>query len=356
MTLLERLEEEIRKGEEEARETGVLPSTWLRFFGFETNPFDRSPLDPVTTPSDIEKIVNLDDLMKELARLVGLAASGEIGHRYGIIGADGMGKRSIGRAVCFLAHSHGYHTILHSTSRRTVVYPEGYEPGEYPEPPDDDWDIMILEENRPTEKATSNMRLFEGRGILMISTWRPEEINHSVQFDREVHLTPLTLSDIVQLLKTRILSAGGSSTDITEKALETIASKSWKLPGLSLQLAEVSFDWAFRRKRKPVTEKEVLEATQRYGFDLPGKLSLSTKDREVARFLLQDRQPNRPRTVTARNLTDELGVDRVLAWRYLERLRRKKILQKTYHGKAGHYELTGAAAVLLQLELGSWRS
>ena len=356
MTLRERLDQEIRKGEETARATGTLPSTWLRFFGLEKNPFDRLPLDPVKSPSDIERFIGLEETLRELARLVGLIASSKTDHSYGLVGTDGMGKRSLGRAVYSLASGSGYHVVLHSTFRRTVVYPEGYEPGEYPEPPDDDWDVVILEENRPTTKTVSNMRLFRRRGVLLVSTWRPEEIDSSVEFDREVHLAPLTLSQASQLLRTRIETSGGSLSDITEKAVETIAVRSRGIPGLCLQLAEMCYDWAFRKKQKPLTEREVLEAAQRYGSDFPEDLSLSTKDRDVARFLLSSREPNESETVTVKQLVDGLGMDRILAWRYLERLSRKRVLQKRYHGKAGNYVLTRAAAILLQLELESWRS
>ncbi|MFW9888051.1 MAG: hypothetical protein ACFFER_07715 [Candidatus Thorarchaeota archaeon] len=356
MSLREKLEEEMLKGEEELRRSGEFPLSWLRFFGFESNPFNRAPLDPVKTPSDLEEFVDAESILKELAHLTGLMSGQRTKYHIGLIGVDGSGKRSIARAAYALATGRSYHSLLHSTFRNTVVYPEGYEPGSYPSPPDDDWVLVILEENRPTSAALSNLNGFRKNNVLLLSTWRPEEVDYRVRFDREIGLKPLTLSGVVKMIEHRISQAGGSKDDITLEAIESIGRKAKCIPGLCLKLAEISYDWAFRRKRKPIEKRDVIDSASRYGFDFPEKLNLSTKDLEVARFLLAERPPSRSRVVTVRDLSEALSMDRVLAWRYLERMRKKRILQKTYHGKAGHYELTESAAVMLQLELGPWRS
>jgi len=332
------------RGEEKIEEVGVYPSTWYQFFGFSSDPFKPSPIDPLEKAESLDLFVDRTAEVEEVAELIGMAKKTSHSFNLAIVGAEGIGKRSIIRVVNAFALEKGYKGMIYNVEGDEVIYPGGYEKSPAMGPPEEKWNYVVLENSTPVERVKNYIQRFLGNPILIISFWTPEQLI-DLEFDRELHIQPMKSDEIEDLIVLRIEDAGGKKESITRDALELIAKNSLGVPKLGLKLARYSFDLAFRKRKDVVDLEDVKEASSRFGYDTREEIKLTTKEKEIVKFLLKKRDLSPP------DLAEEASIDRVIAWKYLERLRDKGLLEKEYHGKTSYFRLREAYAVKLQLEL-----
>ena len=336
--------EAFERGEKKIEEMGFYPSTWYQFFDFKRDPFKMSPLDPLERRKDLDLFVNRTAELEEIAEFIGMTKKASHSFNLAIIGAEGIGKRSIVRVVNAFALEKGYKGMIYNVDKDEVIYPEDYERPPVMGPPEERWNYIVFEDPKPVERVKSYVRKFLGNPTLIISFWTPEQLV-DLEFDRELYIPPLKSDEIQDMILLRIKNAGGKKERISEDALELIAKNSLGVPKLGLKLARYSFELAFRKRKEVVDLDDVKEASTRFGYETRREIVLTTKEKEIVRFLLKKRYLSPP------ELADEASIDRVIAWKYLERLKEKGLLEKEYRGKTSYFRLREALAVKLQLEL-----
>lgn len=351
MSLWRKLEEEVERGEHEALKNEDLLAGWESYFGFERNPFDTSPINPLEGEERIDNLVDREGILRDLARLLGSVSHANSSFNFGLVGPEGSGRKSISRTIAALARAKGFPFMIASVNRQTVSYPSSN--STIAEALDEDeWKLVVFEETDPLEDSIQYIKLCTNKRMLVISIWSPEQQLELVDLDREYYLSCLQKTEIMRMLETRIESSSADPSVITGDAVTNVAVKSMGVPRLALELAKASFETAFRTQEKPVNSNHVEIGAKRIGFaDEDEDVTLSTKDVEVAKFLLTQREPYSPYEVKTKALVDDLDMNRVVAWRYLERLNQYGVLQKTYEGKAARYKLLEPGVVKLQLAL-----
>jgi predicted transcriptional regulator len=337
--------EAFKKGEKRIEEVGIFPSTWYYFFEFKADPFKIQPIDPLERKEDIDLFINRTAELEEIAEYIGMATKATHSFNLAIIGAEGIGKRSILRVVNAYAQEKGYHGMIYNVSKDEVVYPEDYEKVPVMGPPEEKFLYVVFEDTKPIERAKQYIQRFIDKPNIVISFWTPEQIIDGLDFDREMYIYPLKAEEIKDMILIRTKNAGGKEEIISKDALDIIAENSLGIPRLALKLTRYSFELAFRKRKKIVNMESVKEASSRYGYETKKEIELTTKEKEIVKFLLKTRKISPP------DLAEEASLDRVIAWKYLERLHNKGLLEKEYHGKTTYFTLKEALAAKMQLEL-----
>jgi len=345
LLLKKKIYEAFEKGEKRVQELGVFPSTWYFFFNFKADPFKTHPIDPLERKNDEKLFVNRMAELEEIAEYVGMATRATHSFNLAIIGAEGIGKKSLIRVLNAYAQEKGYYGMVYNVAKDEVVYPKDYEKPSIMGPPEENFLYVIFEGTEPIERTKQYIQNFVGRPNIIISLWTPDQLLDDLDFDREIYVYPLKAEEIKKLVLLRITNAGGKKDIISEDALDFIAQKSLGIPKLALKLTRYAFELAFRKRQKFIDMENVKEASSRFGYETDKEIKLTTKEREIIKFLLKKRHVSPP------DLAEEASLDRVIAWKYLERLHNKGLLEKEYRGKTTYFTMKEAVVAKMQLAL-----
>lgn len=351
MSIKKIVQEAIEEGKKKAKDTDGFLEHWFQHFGLSDDPFQKFKGLGQNLPHDL--FVDRFPELKTLAEIAGMASELRQGFiAVGIIGPDGIGKSTLVQIVKNIAKEkslEGYTLDIENL----VLY-DG-EPSDLPGnrfPPIDDYSFVVFDNVKPARLG----RLDSFLKHFMESSIRPfavfvvltPEIACKYEFDREILIKPMPDFQIEKILTSRLQYYGRTPEEIlSHEALNKIADCSLGVPSIALEIASNAFKAAYRTGRDYV-ELEIIESVlERYNYLDMELMELSTKEEEVLRFLLfhqiQETNPN--------ELSENMEMSHTMAWKYLERLYNKGLLEKEYIGRSTRFFLSEFAKKQLQLSL-----
>ncbi|MFW9842996.1 MAG: hypothetical protein ACFFEV_00290 [Candidatus Thorarchaeota archaeon] len=343
MSLKDKISDAIDRGKKIGEDSDTFDFRWYKFFDFTENPFYLRP----STLEDVSRDLFIDRLteLEALGEMIGLANSSKSGvFKLAVIGADGVGKRSLARILSSLSKEKQIPGIIFDVKNDYDI--QG--------PSIDGLSYIILENCsnfKMTKVVIDEIQRKSESAILVIVLLAPEhhvallEMNPEL-FDREIRMKPLQNQQCIDIIESRLLSFRKSSDEvISTDALTEITNYSQGLPKFAIEFLRDSFRIAFEKRKKLVESTEVSEALRRYKRLNLIEFKLTTREHDILNVML------RLRTSDANAVGDDLGVSHNVSWKYLDGLEKKGILEKTYEGKRTYYSINSFIAAQLQLHL-----
>jgi len=335
------LEKSFKEGEEEAKKGKKPPLSWITFYGFEKDPFFLQPIDANT----LDLFVNRFETLTQLAKLIGFASKLNVVYHIALIGPNGIGKSSIVNVLHEIARKRYdgalYIVQLDQENGKDLTKRD------IPGPSRDDYTYIIFDETEPPEKTIDliNNQFYSNRKLI-ISTWTPEHFQETLTVHDKIILEPFEKNDLLELLEKRV-KWGGGELIITSSALNKLLDYSFGVPYLLLKLIREAYEIAYRNKKDEIDTEIIDYVANQHGDILKDPLELTTLEKKICYTILQ----NSFNIVTINDIITKMDIERPLAWKYLERLKNKGILKKSYEGKKVEYKLTEFAKIKLQLKL-----
>jgi predicted DNA-binding transcriptional regulator len=343
MSLKKRISDAFLEGEKEAEKNGAFFAAWWEFFGFVQDPFDTSPIDPFEKRNE-GLFIDREETLEKLARLIGLSKNAQNRYKVIVVGASGVGKRSIARMILANVHelgAQGY--IKNVTYGGFIPRHEGWSDESLPE--DDTLRFVIFEDMSRAPRAREYFNYYDNRRLLVIALWNPEEIPSDLRYDEVVYVEPLNIDVIIELLIKRVEKYGSGRVTIDNAVISEIARYSMGVPLLGLSLAKDVLLYCYQRRDKNPSLHEVREVAADKGYGLPEHLDVTRKELQILKDLVTLGK------TTPRELAEKLSISRVMAWKYLEQFSRDGLLDKQTVGKSAQYEIRLPARVRIQLQL-----
>ena len=343
MSLKDKISDAIDRGKRFGEDSDTFEFRWFKFFDFREDPFYLRPstLDDVSRDLFIDRVTELEIL----GEMVGIANGSKSGvFKLAMIGADGIGKRSIGRILNELSENRDVAGTVFDVKNDDNVHGPSIE----------GLSFVILENCSTPRKTKLIMDEIQGKSdsaLLVIVLLAPEnhiallDLNPEL-FDREMRIKPLQNQQCMEIIKSRLNSFRKSSDEvISPDALTEIVNYSQGLPRFAIEFLKDSFRIAFEKRKKSVGSSEVSEALRRYKRLNLEDFKITTRERNILDVMLQ------MRTSDANTVADFLGISHNVSWKYLDGLEKKGILKKTYEGKRTYYSINPFIAAQLQLHL-----
>jgi hypothetical protein len=343
LPLKERVSRAIERGKEIGADSATFDFAWYRFFGFEKDPFYQRP----ATLDDVSAglFVNRSDELESIGEMIGVASSSQSGlYNLAVIGANKTGKSSVAGVIHDISQEKGIPGIIYNVKTDPDLRgpsPEGLS-------------YIILDQCKDPERTrvvAEKIRMTSDDALLVVFLLEPEEYEAVLDlepdiFDREIFLSPMSESDCRSIVNSRLgMQEESVSALIEEKAIDEIIVYSQGLCGFMIEFLGDSFRIAFKKHKERVELSDVTEALRRYKrLDL-SDIELTTRERDTLGVML------RLRTAHATTVGGELGVKHNVSWKYLDRLRKKGLLSKSYEGKRTYYSINPFVAAQLQLHL-----
>lgn len=353
MPLREKIADAFERGKKIGEESDKFEFNWFQHFHFSDDPFFSQSLS--LEKKQDELLVDRLPEIESIAELIGIAARTKVGiYTTAVVGADGVGKTSVANIVDKLAQENGISGMIFDVEHDQVIR------GDIPKidsvlgPPMGNYRYIILANTQKPERVKSIIREFKQYAknpIVIILLLSPEHLTHLQRLDRgvidrEIWITPLQTNDIKMIIQKRLDYYNTSKTQhISDSALELIAAQSYGIPKLALEIANESFKVAYRKQLPTVESNEVKIALNRFNYTELKTLNLTTKEEEILHHLLM------VRCITPNSLRDALNMSHNIAWKYLERLNSKGLIEKSYSGRSTLFALNQYIAIQLQLKL-----
>ncbi len=339
------LKDAFERGKTTAKKYGSVSASWISYYGFNRDPFF---LNPPTRLDEIQLLRGREQILSELGEFVGGSSYLKESYHVKIVGAMGSGKSSLLYTLYLLAKTE-FKVIFWDIHYDSPVYSEDYNDEEIDPIKHNKFDVVFFDNCTLIDR--SNMRINHRRAFpgLILSTW-PPILEKDVDCDRRILLNQLKNSEIIDLIKAR-LSYGGNDEAINESIIQQVAEHSHGNPWLSVYLLGQVFEEGFIRRQNPIDIDVFNKIANR--FHLFGELEFDLTSREqdvisdIIKLILMEGKLG----VTSKEIAKSLNISRHLAWKYLERLKDKNILTKSYHGRTTVFKLDKITRIKYELNL-----
>ena len=343
MSLKQRISKAIQDGDEEGRKHGAFFRDWWDYFSLTFNPFEDSPLDPVANEDDAELFAGREEILRDLAVLVGESKYASRRMKVVVIGPYGAGKRSLAHLLYWGTRDSGRKGFVFNVEEDYYVQPEKRTGSELL-PEDEDLCFVLLENMKYSERAKMRFDTYDDKKMLIVGFWEPQWIPANIEYDLRMEMPPLNRKQVEELLSKRIQRCGGNARILRSDVLELILDYSQGNPLLAILLTSGAFQTCYQRRGEGPTVADVEEAAESRGYKYKIQ-PLRSAELKVLKYLAQIQM------VTPNGLAKELSISRVMAWKYLNRFYREGFLTRQTVGKSYQYELTKPALVWIQRAL-----
>lgn len=234
-----------KRGEDQAKEKGIIGAHWLEYYGFNGDPFTEE----FVSLEEVERtFVDREDILNELGEYVGGSQYAKNFYHIAIIGSLGSGKSSILRLLFSFALKH-YKTIFHDVYN-DVIQPFRGEDNLADRIKDSEVKCVFFDDCYPQNRFTlriNHRKRFPG---VLISALSPVNSIGDYKIDRRIKLSNIEPKEIIQLLRKRVEMVGKPDT-FSDEYYETIANLSMSNPLLAIQTAKaIAKDFFYNKNNK----------------------------------------------------------------------------------------------------------
>lgn len=326
------LREAFEKGEATAKKYGSVAATWVSYYDFDRDPFSLSP---PKKRDEIQLLRGRDSILSELGEFIGGSPYLQESVHVKIVGPSGSGKSSLLNTLYLLAKNE-IEVIFWDIYYDEPIFQE-YNEGQLDPIIHKDFGVVFFDNCYKESRAIMRIRQRHTFSGLILSSW-PPLLGRAIECNRMISLKPLKTPEIIDLIKTR-LRYGGNEEALDETAIQKITEFGNGNPWLLLYLMRQVFEEGFSRRQKNIDTDLITKVARTNHLIGELEFDLTSRERDVMLEIMQLILAEGERGITPRELTKSLNISRPLAWKYLERLKKKNLLSKSYQGRSTVFKL-----------------